>query len=89
MPLLARIILVADKVEARKRRRAPVMKEVRRLARRDLDTALLCWADWKWVEERTHGWLSHPTHWAARSEWVRDHHEEAALPPRGSNDLPD
>lgn len=83
MALLARIILLADKVEARKRQRAPVMKDIRRLARRDLDTALLCWADWKWIEERTQGWLSHPMHWTARSEWVQAHHEEAALPPRG------
>jgi len=82
MPLLAKIILVADKVEARKRQRAPVMKQIRRLAKRDLDLALLCWADWRWVEERTHGWQSHPQHWHAREEWVRQHHLELALPAR-------
>lgn len=82
MPLLAKVILLADKVESRKRERDPIMREVRRLARRDLDAALLCWADWKWVEERTNGWASHPVHWAARVAWVREHHIDAALPGR-------
>jgi predicted HD superfamily hydrolase involved in NAD metabolism len=84
MPLIAKIILVADKVESRKRRRAPIMAEIRRLARRDLDTALLCWADWKWVEERERGYASYPAHWRARQEWVREHHAEVALPGRVS-----
>ena len=84
MPLLAKIILLADKVELRKRERAPVMRDIRHLARRDLDRALLCWADWKWVDERSHGWQSHPAHWLARSEWVREHHLDAGLPGRVS-----
>lgn len=82
MPILAKIVLLADKFERRKRGRTPVMKEVRRLARRDLDTALLCWADWKWVEERNRGYESHPAHWAARTRWVEEHHIDAALPGR-------
>lgn len=82
MPLIAKVILLADKVEQRKRERDPAMREIRRLARRDLDAALLCWADWKWVEERTHGWASHPAHWQARTDWVREHHIDAALPGR-------
>lgn len=82
MPLIAKVILIADKVEERKRARTPIMREIRRLARRDLDTALLCWADWKWLEERTSGWKSHPTHWNARVEWVREHHVDAGLPGR-------
>lgn len=82
MPLLAKIILIADKVEPRKRAREPVMREIRRLARRDLDLALLCWADWKLVEERTHGWSSHPQHWEARQRWVAEHHAEIGLPKR-------
>ncbi len=81
MPLLAKIILIADKIEPHKRERTPVMKAIRRLARRDIDTALLCWADWKWIEERTHGWLSHPQHWQARRHWVAEHHLDAAMPP--------
>jgi predicted HD superfamily hydrolase involved in NAD metabolism len=82
MPLIARVILLADKIEARKRRRDPIMSDIRRLARRDLDAAMLCWADWKWVEERTHRWPGHPGHWDARVTWVREHHLDAALPAR-------
>ena len=77
MPILAKVILLADKFEKRKRDRTPLMKEIRRLAWRDLDTALLCWADWKWLQEREHRWMSHPTHWAARQEWVSAHRAEA------------
>ena len=86
MPLLAKIILLADKVERRKRGRTPVMREIRRLARRDIDLALLCWADWKWVEERRHGWSSHSQHWAARQRWVAGHHAEIGLPGRTTDD---
>lgn len=82
MPMIAKVILLADKFEKRKRERTPVMKEIRRLARTDLDLALLCWADWKWVQEREHGWQSHPAHWRARERWVAEHHRELAMPPR-------
>ncbi len=82
MPLIAKIILIADKVEPNKRRRAPAMKDIRRIARRDLDTALLCWADWKWVQERKHGYASHPQHWHARQRWVAEHHIDIAMPGR-------
>lgn len=82
MPLLAKVILLADKFEKRKRDRTPVMKEIRKLAWRDLDLALLCWADWKFVEEREHGWITHPSSWIARTRWVREHHAEAAMPLR-------
>jgi len=81
MPMLAKVILLADKFEKRKRDRAPVMKEIRRLAWRDLDLALLCWADWKWIEERAHNWQSHPTHWQARLEWVTAHRAEQSPSP--------
>jgi len=82
MSMIARVILLADKFEERKRKRTPVMREIRRLAWRDLDLALLCWADWKWVDEREHGWLTHPDHWGARTQWVEEHHRELALPAR-------
>lgn len=82
MPMLAKVILLADKFEKRKRDRTPVMKEIRRLAWRDLDLALLCWADWKLVEERQHGWATHPASWAARTCWVREYHAELAMPLR-------
>ena len=79
MSILAKIVLLADKVETRKRRRTPIMKAIRRLAWRDLDLALLCWADWKWVEERSHDWASAPKHWEARQRWVAEHHEDIGL----------
>jgi len=84
MPMLAKVILLADKFEERKRKRTPIMKEIRKLAWRDLDLALLCWADWKLLEEREHGWRSHPQHWQARSAWVAAHHAESAAVARTS-----
>ncbi|MEO8539999.1 MAG: bis(5'-nucleosyl)-tetraphosphatase (symmetrical) YqeK [bacterium] len=82
MSMIAKVILLADKFEKRKRDRTPVMKEIRRLAWRDLDLALLCWADWKWMEEREHGWQSHPQGWSARLHWVAAHHAELRMPVR-------
>jgi predicted HD superfamily hydrolase involved in NAD metabolism len=79
MPLIAKVILVADKVERRKRARAPQLPDIRRLARRDLDLALLCWADWKWVDERERGWGAYAPHWEARLRWVAEHHAELGL----------
>lgn len=84
MSMLAKVILVADKVEKHKRERTPAMAEVRKLARRDLDLALLCWADWKWVDERTQGYESQAAHWQARTAWVAAHHADAAMPGRVS-----
>lgn len=84
MSLIAKIILIADKVEANKRRRTPVMKQIRDLALRNLDTALLCWADWKWVQEQTLGYTSHPQHWHARQRWVAEHHIDCDMPVRVS-----
>jgi HD superfamily phosphohydrolase YqeK len=85
MPMISKVILLADKFEARKRKRTPVMKQVRQLARRDLDLALLCWSDWKWVEERANDWLTHSTSWEARVVWLGEHHaENQPSPPRES-----
>src|SRR4029078_11835681 len=69
MPMIAQVILLADKFESRKRKRTPVMKQGRQLARRSLDLAVLCWADWKWVDERTNEWVTHPVSWGARVAW--------------------
>lgn len=82
MSILAKVILLADKVEAVKRRRDWPMPLIREVARRDLDLALLCWSDWKWVDERTHGWRSHRQHWGARQAWVAEHHLDRAAPAR-------
>ena len=88
MPIIAKVILLADKFEKRKRDRTPVMKAIRRASWRDLDLALLCWSDWKWVQEREHGWSSHPTSWHARTTWVREHHTDA-MPTRIAHDAAD
>lgn len=77
MPVLAKVILLADKLESRKRKRDPLLPDIRRLARRDLDLALLCWSDWKWVQEREREWTSSARHWEARLIWVAEHHAEA------------
>lgn len=81
MGQISAVVLLADKFEERKRKRTPIMKDIRRVARRDLDTALLTWADWRWVEDAAHGWPVHPDHWWARVEWVARHHAEIGLPP--------
>lgn len=85
MSLLAKIILIADKVESAKRRRDWPMRHIRALAHRDIDLALLCWSDWKWVEERKRGWLHHAQHWSARRAWVAEHHLERQAPARVSD----
>lgn len=74
MSLIAKVILLADKVEPNKRRRDSALRLMRKAARYDLDAALLSWSDWKWIDEREHDWQSHPAHWAARRAWVIEHH---------------
>jgi predicted HD superfamily hydrolase involved in NAD metabolism len=80
MTQIAKIILIADKVEPGKRRNRPSMGAIRHVARRDLDLALLCWSDWSWIEAVAHGWKSHPGHWIAREDWVAQHHYDIAMP---------
>lgn len=75
------VVLLADKFEERKRKRTPIMKDIRRVARRDLDTALIAWADWRWTEDAERGWLVHPDHWWSRITWIARHHAEIGLPP--------
>lgn len=82
MPMLAKVLLVADKVEAGKRAAEPELAAIRLLAHRDIDAALLCWSDWKWYRERLSRWDSDPRHWEARAEWVAEHHRDVALPAR-------
>jgi predicted HD superfamily hydrolase involved in NAD metabolism len=76
MSLIAKIVLLADKVEPNKRDRTPLMKPIRRAARRDIDLAMLAWADWRWVENRTRELTSPPMFWSARQSWVPEHHLE-------------
>ena len=84
MSLLAKVLLIADKIEKKKRRRAPQLAAVRRLARRDLDTAILCWADWRWTEEARDRYRTQGAHWRARRHWVEEHHRDLAMPARVS-----
>ena len=86
MSLVAKILLVADKVEPSKRRRVPALGSIRELARRDLDTAILCWGDRRWVDEATRGYRTQATHWQARVGWVREHHTELRMPARVSDE---
>ena len=87
MPMIAKIILLADKFEPSKRSKRPVMREIRRLARRDIDMALLCWSDWSLLDHAEHGWMTHPRHWAARREWRSEHINEAGgLGPGGPSE---
>lgn len=80
MTQVAKILLIADKVEPAKRKKRPIMKAIRKLARRDLDLALLCWSDWSWYQARENGWVMHPDSWQARDAWVREHHIDRGGP---------
>ena len=84
MSLLAKILLISDKIESKKRKGVPQLAEVRRLARRDLDTAILCWADWRWTQEARERYRTQATHWRARRGWVEEHHRDIAMPGRVS-----
>ncbi len=84
MSLLAKVLLISDKIEKKKRRRAPQLAAVRRLARRDLDTAILCWADWRWTAEARDRYRTQEAHWRARRHWVEEHHHDIAMPARVS-----
>ena len=82
MSLLAKILLIADKIEKRKRRNAAELAGIRRLARRDLDTAILCWADWRWTTEARDRYRTQGAHWRARRHWVEEHHLDIGMPER-------
>ena len=76
MPMIAKIVLLADKFEPNKRSKRPVMREIRRLARRDIDLALLCWSDWSLLDHAEHGWAPHSQHWAGRTAWLAERRRE-------------
>ena len=74
MSTLAKVILLADKVESNKRRGDAELQAIRGAAQKNLDLALLCWSDRKWFIERIEGWHSDSRHWTARTAWVAGHH---------------
>ena len=82
MSLLAKILLIADKIEKKKRRGVPELADIRRVARRDLDTAILCWADWRWTVEARERYRTQASHWRARRQWVEEHHRDIGMPER-------
>ena len=82
MGLLAKILLIADKIEKKKRRGVPELADIRRIARRDLDTAILCWADWRWTVEARERYRTQEAHWRARRHWVEEHHHDIGMPGR-------
>ncbi len=82
MGLLAKILLIADKIEEKKRRGVPELGDIRRIARRDLDTAILCWADWRWTVEARERYRTQEAHWRARRHWVEEHHHDIGMPER-------
>ena len=82
MSLLAKILLIADKIEKKKRRGVPELADIRRIARRDLDTAILCWADWRWTVEARERYRTQEAHWRARASWVEEHHRDIGMPER-------
>lgn len=82
MGLLAKILLIADKIEKKKRRGVPELADIRRIARRDLDTAILCWADWRWTVEARERYRTQEAHWRAREAWVEEHHRDIGMPER-------
>ena len=84
MSLLAKILLIADKIEANKRRGVPELAAARELASRDLDTAILCWADWRWTTEARERYRTQAAHWLARQHWVAEHHRDIGMPERVS-----
>ncbi len=82
MGMVAKVILLADKFEPNKREKKPELKPIRKLARRDLDLAILCWSDYSWFTYAGTGAFFHPGHWNGRETWVREHHAELRMPGR-------
>ncbi len=70
MSALEKILLLADKVEPGKSRRNRARSEVRELADRDLDAALLRFFDTSLAYALRKGWPLHPATVAARNELI-------------------
>ena len=68
MSTLEKVLLIADKVEPEKLERRPALEEVRVLAARDLDGALLRFIDLHLAEAAERRWLVHPRTIEARNE---------------------
>jgi predicted HD superfamily hydrolase involved in NAD metabolism len=68
MSPLEKVVFVADKVEPGKSAGRPDLQEARRLAKTDLDAAMLRLLDLQLQEAVQHGWPLHPDTVTARNE---------------------
>jgi predicted HD superfamily hydrolase involved in NAD metabolism len=68
MGLLEKMLFLADKIDQGKVRERPALAEVRRLARRDPDEAILKYLDLNLARAVEKGWPLHPDSLAARDE---------------------
>lgn len=68
MALIEKLLFLADKIEPGKVRGRPALAEVRRLARRDPDQAILRYLDLNLARAAKKGWPLHPDSVAARNE---------------------
>jgi HD superfamily phosphohydrolase YqeK len=68
MSRLERALFIADKIEHDKVARKPALAEVRELANRDLDAAMLRFLDLHLIEAVERRWQVHPRTLAARNE---------------------
>lgn len=71
MSLPEKVLFIADKVEPGKLEYHPEFEEVRDLAPRDLDLALLRFLDINLQQAVARGWLLHPRSLQARNELLR------------------
>ena len=70
MSLLEQVLFVADKVEPHKLAREPLLAEVKRLARDDLDAAVLRYLDYNLKQAVKRGWQVHARSLEARNELI-------------------
>jgi predicted HD superfamily hydrolase involved in NAD metabolism len=71
MTPLEKVLFLADKIEVHKVERRPAVEEVRDLAPRDLDAAMLRFLDLYLAEAIQRGWHLHPRTILARNELLK------------------
>lgn len=70
MTTIDKVIFLADKMDSGKMTRYPFIAEVSRLAKTDLNEALLCFVDYQVKNFLSHGDLIHPSMIVARNEAI-------------------
>jgi len=71
MSRIEQVLFVADKIEPEKIERYPVWQQVRDLAERDLDAAVLRYLDLQLEQAVRRGWLVHPRSLEARNQLLQ------------------